>query len=102
MDAVQAANSGHPEYRWTSGVETTTGPLGQGLATSVEMAMAGQWMAQYFNRPGFTMFDYDVYALFGDGDLMEGLAKEVQRKFGFTPENVVAVAKQQVALSRRQ
>lgn len=51
---------GHPEYRWTSGVETTTGPLGQGVATSVGMAIAGQWMAQYFNRPDFEMFNYDV------------------------------------------
>jgi transketolase len=58
---------GHPEYRWTSGVETTTGPLGQGLATSVGMAIAAQWGAAYFNRPGFEMFDYDVYALCGDG-----------------------------------
>ena len=49
---------GHPEYRWTSGVETTTGPLGQGVATSVGMAIAAKWMAQYFNRPGFDMFDY--------------------------------------------
>src|SRR3989442_12144819 len=50
---------GHPEYRWTSGVETTTGPLGQGVATSVGMAIAGKWMASHFNRPGFEMFDYD-------------------------------------------
>jgi transketolase len=67
---------GHPEYRWTSGVETTTGPLGQGVATSVGMAIAGQWQAAYFNRPGFPMFDYDVYALAGDGCLMEGVAAE--------------------------
>ncbi|MBI2203463.1 MAG: transketolase [Candidatus Rokubacteria bacterium] len=67
---------GHPEYRWTSGVETTTGPLGQGVATSVGMAIAGQWQAAYFNRPGFDMFDYDVYALAGDGCLMEGVAAE--------------------------
>ena len=67
---------GHPEYRWTSGVETTTGPLGQGVAASVGMAIAGQWMAGYFNRPGFEMFDYDVYALAGDGCMMEGLAGE--------------------------
>ena len=67
---------GHPEYRWTSGVETTTGPLGQGLATSVGMAIASQWMAQYFNRPGFSMIDYDVYALNGDGCMMEGVASE--------------------------
>ena len=68
--------AGHPEYRWTSGVETTTGPLGQGVATSVGMAIAGRWMAAYFNRPGFDMFDYDVYALAGDGCMMEGLSGE--------------------------
>jgi transketolase len=67
---------GHPEYRWTSGVETTTGPLGQGVATSVGMALAGRWMASYFNRPGFAMFDYDVYALCGDGCMMEGVSGE--------------------------
>jgi transketolase len=68
--------AGHPEYRWTAGVETTTGPLGQGVATSVGIAMAGKWMAEYFNRPGFDMIDYDVYALCGDGDLMEGISSE--------------------------
>ena len=67
---------GHPEYRWTSGVETTTGPLGQGVATSVGMALAGAWMASYFNRPGFAMIDYDVYALCGDGCMMEGISGE--------------------------
>jgi len=67
---------GHPEYRWTSGVETTTGPLGQGVATSVGIALAGRWMAGYFNRPGFVMFDYDVYAMCSDGDLMEGISGE--------------------------
>src|ERR671925_885841 len=67
---------GHPEYRWTSGVETTTGPLGQGVATSVGMAIAGKWMAAYFNRPGFEMFNYDVYALCGDGCMMEGVSSE--------------------------
>ncbi len=67
---------GHPEYRWTSGVETTTGPLGQGVATSVGMAMAGRWMAEYFNRPDFEMFSYDVYALCGDGCMMEGVSSE--------------------------
>ena len=67
---------GHPEYRWTSGVETTTGPLGQGLATSVGMAIAARWLAGYFNRPGFDLFDYDVYALCGDGCLMEGISNE--------------------------
>jgi transketolase len=67
---------GHPEYRWTSGVETTTGPLGQGVATSVGMAIAGRWLAAHFNRPGFELFDYDVYALGGDGCLMEGISSE--------------------------
>ena len=67
---------GHPEYRWTSGVETTTGPLGQGYANSVGMAVAGKWMAAHFNRPDFAMFDYNVYALGGDGCMMEGIASE--------------------------
>ncbi len=67
---------GHPEYRWTSGVETTTGPLGQGLATSVGMAIAAKWLASTFNRPGFDLFDYDVYALCGDGCMMEGISGE--------------------------
>lgn len=67
---------GHPEYRWTSGVETTTGPLGQGVATSVGMAMASRWMGAYFNRPDFHMIDYDVYALCGDGCMMEGVSGE--------------------------
>ena len=67
---------GHPEYRWTSGIETTTGPLGQGVATSVGMAIAGKWMGEHFNRPGFDMFDYDVYAMCGDGCLMEGVSAE--------------------------
>lgn len=67
---------GHPEYRWTSGVETTTGPLGQGAATSVGMAMAGRWMGAYFNRPDFPMIEYDVYALCGDGCMMEGVTAE--------------------------
>ncbi len=68
---------GHPEYRWTSGVETTTGPLGQGLANSVGMAIAGQWMAVHFNRPGFDdLIDFSVYALCGDGCMMEGISAE--------------------------
>jgi transketolase len=68
--------AGHPEYRWTSGVETTTGPLGNGVATSVGMAIAAKWQAKYFNRPGFEMFNYDVYAMAGDGCMMEGLSGE--------------------------
>jgi transketolase len=67
---------GHPEYRWTSGVEATTGPLGQGIATSVGMALAARWQAAHFNRPGFELFDYDVYVLCGDGCLMEGVSNE--------------------------
>jgi transketolase len=67
---------GHPEYRWTSGVETTTGPLGQGVATSVGMAMAGQWLAARYNRDGFPLFDFSVYALAGDGCMMEGISSE--------------------------
>ncbi len=67
---------GHPEYRWTSGVEATTGPLGQGVATSVGMAIAARWLGERFNRPGFPLFDYDVYALAGDGCMMEGVSNE--------------------------
>ena len=68
--------AGHPEYRWTSGIETTTGPLGNGVATSVGMAIASKWQAKHFNRPGFDMFDYDVYAIAGDGCMMEGISGE--------------------------
>jgi transketolase len=67
---------GHPEYRWTSGVETTTGPLGQGVATSVGMAMARWWLGAHFNKPGFEIFDFNVYVLCGDGDMMEGISGE--------------------------
>jgi transketolase len=67
---------GHPEYRWTSGVETTTGPLGQGVATSVGMAIASRWFAARYNRPDFELFDYNVYAICGDGCMMEGVASE--------------------------
>jgi transketolase len=68
---------GHPEYRWTSGVETTTGPLGQGLANSVGMAIAGRWQAAHFGRPGFEdLIDFDAYAVCGDGCIMEGISAE--------------------------
>ncbi len=67
---------GHPEYHWTSGVETTTGPLGQGIATSVGMAIAQKWLANRYNRPGFDIFDYNIYAVCGDGCLMEGIGSE--------------------------
>jgi transketolase len=67
---------GHPEYRLTSGVEATTGPLGQGIATSVGMAVASAWQAAHFNRPGAELFDFDVYAVAGDGCFMEGVSNE--------------------------
>jgi transketolase len=67
---------GHPEYRLTAGVETTTGPLGQGVANSVGMAIAERWLAARFNRPGFPLIDYDVIAICGDGDMMEGISSE--------------------------
>ncbi len=67
---------GHPEYHWVSGVETTTGPLGQGAATSVGMAIARKWLADRYNRPGFAIFDYDIYVVCGDGCLMEGVTAE--------------------------
>jgi transketolase len=61
---------GHPEYHLTSGVETTTGPLGQGCGNSVGMALAARWLAHRFNRPDFTIFDYNIYVICGDGDMM--------------------------------
>ncbi|PYM50327.1 MAG: transketolase [Candidatus Rokuibacteriota bacterium] len=67
---------GHPEYHWVSGVETTSGPLGQGVATSVGMAIGQKWLASRYNRPGFDIFDYHIYAVCGDGCLMEGVASE--------------------------
>ena len=82
LDALKAFRQldsrcpGHPEYRWTSGVETTTGPLGQGVATSVGMAIARQWLAARYNRPDFPLFNFDVYALCGDGCMMEGITGE--------------------------
>ncbi len=83
LDAIEAFRQldsrcpGHPEYRWTSGVESTTGPLGQGVATSVGMAVARQWLAARYNRPGFeNLFDFNVYALCGDGCMMEGISGE--------------------------
>jgi len=67
---------GHPEYRWVSGVETTSGPLGQGVATSVGMAIAQKWLASHYNRSGFEIFDYNIYAVCGDGCMMEGISSE--------------------------
>jgi len=67
---------GHPEYHWTSGVETTSGPLGQGIATSVGMAIGQKWLASRYNQTGFDIFDYDIYAVCGDGCMMEGIGAE--------------------------
>jgi transketolase len=67
---------GHPEYHWVSGVETTTGPLGQGVATSVGMAIGEKWLAAHYNRPDFEIFDYNIYAVCGDGCMMEGVSSE--------------------------
>ena len=67
---------GHPEYHWVSGVEATTGPLGQGVANSVGMAIAEKWLANRYNRPGFETFDYNIYAICGDGCMMEGISSE--------------------------
>lgn len=73
---LDSKTPGHPEYRITAGVETTTGPLGQGVGNSVGMAIAAKWLASYFNRPGFEIFSYNVYAFCSDGDLMEGIGSE--------------------------
>ncbi len=67
---------GHPEYHLTSGVEATTGPLGQGCGNSVGMAIAARWLARRFNQPGVTIFDYSIYTFCGDGDMMEGVSSE--------------------------
>jgi transketolase len=73
---IDSKAPGHPEYHWTSGVEATTGPLGQGIATSVGMAIARRWLASRYNQPGFDIFDYKIYAVCGDGCLMEGVGSE--------------------------
>jgi transketolase len=73
---IDSKAPGHPEYHWTSGVEATTGPLGQGIATSVGMAIARRWLASRYNQPGFDIFDYKIYAICGDGCLMEGVGSE--------------------------
>ncbi len=79
---LNSKTPGHPEYRWTTGVETTTGPLGQGIATSVGIAIAGGWLAARYNRPGFELFSHRVFALCGDGDLMEGVSAEASSLAG--------------------
>ena len=73
---LDSRTPGHPESHMTTGVETTTGPLGQGAGNSVGMAIAGKWLAANYNRPGFELFDFNVYAMCGDGDIMEGVASE--------------------------
>jgi transketolase len=73
---LDSRTPGHPESHLTTGVETTTGPLGQGAGNSVGMAIAGKWLATHFNRPNFELFDFKVYAFCGDGDIMEGVAAE--------------------------
>jgi transketolase len=73
---LDSVTPGHPEYGHTSGVEATTGPLGQGCGDSVGMAIASRWLGARYNRPRFPLFDYDVYAICSDGDLMEGVASE--------------------------
>jgi transketolase len=73
---LDSKTPGHPESHITTGVETTTGPLGQGAGNSVGMAIAGEWLAANYNRPGFEIFDFNVYAMCGDGDLMEGVCCE--------------------------
>jgi transketolase len=73
---IDSKAPGHPEYHLVSGVEATTGPLGQGVATSVGMAIGRKWLAQRYNRPGFEIFDYNIYAVCGDGCMMEGIASE--------------------------
>lgn len=73
---LDSKTPGHPEYRLVSGVETTTGPLGQGVANSVGMAISERWLESYFNKPGYELFNYNVYAFCGDGDMMEGVSSE--------------------------
>jgi transketolase len=73
---IGSKTPGHPESHITTGVETTTGPLGQGAGNSVGMAIASKWLGENYNKPGFDIFDFNVYAICGDGDLMEGVASE--------------------------
>jgi transketolase len=73
---LESKTPGHPEYRLTTGIETTTGPLGQGVGNSVGMAIAGKWLEAHYNRPGFEIFNYRVYVFCSDGDMMEGVGSE--------------------------
>ncbi len=79
---LDSKTPGHPEYRLVSGVETTTGPLGQGVSNSVGMAIAERWQAAHFNKPGWELFNYNVYAICGDGDMMEGVSSEAASMAG--------------------
>jgi transketolase len=79
---LSSKTPGHPEYRHTTGVETTTGPLGQGCGNSVGMAIAERWLAARYNKDGFTLFDHDVYTICGDGDMMEGVSSEAASMAG--------------------
>ncbi|GBQ15501.1 transketolase [Swaminathania salitolerans] len=79
---LNSKTPGHPEYRHTAGVETTTGPLGQGCGNSVGMAMAEKYLAAHYNRPGFDLFDYHTYVFCGDGDMMEGVSSEAASMAG--------------------
>lgn len=80
---INSKTPGHPEFRLTTGVETTTGPLGQGLGNSVGMAMAARWKEAHFNKGNDKIFDYRVYALCGDGDMMEGVSHEAASLAGY-------------------
>jgi transketolase len=80
---IDSVTPGHPEYGLTTGVEVTTGPLGQGCGTSVGMAIAARWLAGHYNRPNFMIFDYAVYVICSDGDLMEGVASEAASLAGY-------------------
>ncbi len=79
---LDSKTPGHPEYGLTTGVETTTGPLGQGVANSVGFAIAERWLAQHFNRPGFEIFNYNIWTFCGDGDMMEGISSEAASTAG--------------------
>jgi transketolase len=80
---IDSVTPGHPEFGLTTGVEVTTGPLGQGCGASVGMAIAGRWLAAHYNRPNFTIFDYAVYVICSDGDLMEGVSSEAASLAGY-------------------
>jgi transketolase len=79
---IDSVTPGHPEYGLTTGIETTTGPLGQGCGNSVGMAIASRWLGAHYNKPDLTVFDYDVYVICSDGDMMEGVASEAASMAG--------------------